>query len=160
MESGLRGGGACNLPFNPVLTDSNGWPCLRFEAIKVRAERLIPLSAKTAAAIGAQQDSVRQQWPAGSPWLFPGMAGNHDGQKPYPHRTFIQQLEAWPRTIDLCHKTGHLTCAAFTTAAQACRNYAASWRTWPMDWAVFSVNSVRSRGVRPATLSWPPWAQR
>ena len=106
METGLRGGDACNLPFNPVLNDSSGWPCLRFEAIKVRAEQLIPLSAKAAAAIRAQQDSVRQHWPAGSPWLFPGMAGNDDGQKPYSHRTFIQQLEAWQRTIDLRDQAG------------------------------------------------------
>jgi len=106
METGLRGGDACNLPFNPVLTDSSGWPCLRFQAAKVRAEQLIPLSAKAAAAIGAQQDYVRQHWPAGSPWLFPGMAGNDDGHKPYSHRTFVQQLEAWQRIIDLRDQAG------------------------------------------------------
>ena len=71
IETGLRGGDACTLPFNPVLTDSSGWPCLRFEAVKVRAEQLIPLSARAAAAIRAQQDYVCQRWPAGSPWLFP-----------------------------------------------------------------------------------------
>ena len=42
IETGLRGGDACNLPFNPVLTDSSGWPCLRFEAIKVRARAADP----------------------------------------------------------------------------------------------------------------------
>ena len=26
----LTRGDACNLPFNPVLADSSGWPCLRF----------------------------------------------------------------------------------------------------------------------------------
>jgi len=67
METGLRGGDACNLPFNPVLTDSSGWPSLRFEAVKIRAEQLIPLSAKAAAAISGQQDYVRQRWPANSP---------------------------------------------------------------------------------------------
>ena len=106
METGLRGGDACNLPFNPVLADSSGWPCLRFEATKVRAVQLIPLSAKAAAAITAQQDYVRQRWPAGSPWLFPGMVRNDDGRKPYSHRTFIQQLEAWQRTIDLRDQAG------------------------------------------------------
>ena len=106
METGLRGGDACNLPFNPVLADSSGWPCLRFEATKVRAEQLIPLSAKAAAAIGAQQDYVRQRWPAGSPWLFPGMVRNDDGRKPCSHRTFIQQLEAWQRVIDLRDQAG------------------------------------------------------
>ena len=98
METGLRGGDACNLPFNPVLTDSSGWPCLRFEATKTRSQQLIPLSAKEA--------YVRQRWPAGSPWLFPGMTGNDDGHKPYSHRTFNQQLEHWQRIIDLRDQAG------------------------------------------------------
>ena len=106
IETGLRGGDACNLPFNPVLTDSSGWPCLRFEASKVRAEQLIPLSAKAAAAIGAQQDYVRQRWPAGSPWLFPGIADNDDGSKPYSHSSFTQQLRHWQRIIDLRDQAG------------------------------------------------------
>ena len=46
IETGLRKGDACNLAFNPVIADSTGWPCLRFDATKVRAEQLVPLSAK------------------------------------------------------------------------------------------------------------------
>ena len=106
IETGLRGGDACALPFNPVLTDSGGWPCLRFEAVKVRAEQLIPLSAKAAAAIGAQQDYVRQRWPTGSPWLFPGITGNQDGSKPYSHSAFSQQLRRWQRVIGLRDEAG------------------------------------------------------
>ena len=106
IETGLRGGDACNLPFNPVLADSSGWPCLRFEAAKVRSEQLIPLSAKAAAAIGAQQDYVRERWPAGSPWLFPGIAGNDDGLKPYSHSSFTRQLVHWQRVIDLRDQAG------------------------------------------------------
>jgi integrase len=106
IETGLRGGDACTLPFSPVLADSSGWPCLRFEAVKIRSEQLIPLSAKAAAAIAAQQDHVRERWPAGSPWLFPGMTGNDDGSKPYSHRTFSQQLEHWQRVIDLRDEAG------------------------------------------------------
>ena len=106
IETGLRGGDACNLPFSPVLTDSSGWPCLRYEAVKVRSEQLIPLSAKAAAAISAQQDYVRQRWPAGSPWLFPGMTGNDDGSKPYSHSALIQQLRRWQRVIGLRDEAG------------------------------------------------------
>jgi integrase len=106
IETGLRGGDACNLPFNPVLTDSGGWPCLRFEAVKVRAEQMIPLSAKAAAVISAQQEHVREHWPAGSPWLFPGMTRNDDGSRPYSHRTFAQQLEHWQRVIGLHDEAG------------------------------------------------------
>ena len=106
METGLRGGDACNLPFNPVLADSSGWPCLRFEAVKIRAEQLIPLSAKAAAAIRDQQDYVRQHWPAGSRWLFPGIAGNDDGSRPYSHSNFTKQLTHWQRVIGLHDEAG------------------------------------------------------
>jgi integrase len=106
IETGLRGGDACNLPFNPVLTDSSGWPCLRFEAAKVRSQQLIPLSAKAAAAIAAQQDHVREHWPAGSQWLFPGIAGNDDGSRPYSHSTFTRQLVHWQRDIGLRDQAG------------------------------------------------------
>ena len=106
IETGLRGGDACDLPFNPILDDSAGWPCLRFEATKVRAEQLIPLSAKAAAAIRAQQDHVREHWPAGSPWLFPGITGNDDGSKPYSHSAFGQQLAHWQRVIGLRDEAG------------------------------------------------------
>jgi integrase len=106
IETGLRGGDACGLAFSPTLEDSAGWPCLRFEAVKVRAEQLIPLSPKAAAAIRAQQEHVRLQWPAGSPWLFPGITGNDDGAKAYSHRTFAQQLARWQRVIDLRDQAG------------------------------------------------------
>jgi integrase len=106
IETGLRGGDACVLPFSPVLDDSAGWPCLRFEATKVRAEQLIPLSAKAAAAIRAQQQHVRQNWPGGSRWLFPGIVGNDDARKPYSHRTLCQQLERWQQVIGLRDQAG------------------------------------------------------
>ena len=41
-ETGLRVGDACALPFDPVLTDSAGWPCLRFASSKMRTEQLVP----------------------------------------------------------------------------------------------------------------------
>ena len=64
------------------------------------------LGAKAAAAIRAQQDYVCQRWPAGSPWLFPGIAGNHDGQRPYSHSSFSQQLRRWQRVIGLRDEAG------------------------------------------------------
>jgi len=106
IETGLRGGDACNLEFNPMSDDSVGWPCLRFDNTKVSAEQLIPLSAKAAAAIRAQQDHDRRQWPAGTPWLFPGMADNADGSKPYSHSTFSRQLAAWQNRVDVRDEAG------------------------------------------------------
>ena len=109
IETGLRGGDACNLVFNPLLDDSSGWPCLRFEATKVRSEQLIPLSVKAAAVIRDQQDYVRSCWPAGSPWLFPGIADNTDGTKAYSHSHFTRQLAHWCEVIDLRDQAGQPT---------------------------------------------------
>ena len=106
IETGLRGGDACNLVFSSVFQDSTGWPCLRFEATKVRTEQLVPLSAKAAAAIADQQAYVREHWPGGSPWLFPGLADNDDGSKPYSHSHFTRQLVAWQKAIDLHDQAG------------------------------------------------------
>ena len=30
METGLRTGAACSLPFNPIIEDSARWPCLHY----------------------------------------------------------------------------------------------------------------------------------
>ncbi len=38
METGLRANDACSLPFNPVIDDSAGWPCLRYFNAKMAAE--------------------------------------------------------------------------------------------------------------------------
>jgi integrase len=106
METGVRGGDACNLPFNPVLSDSSGWPCLRFEATKTRSELLIPLSDKAASTIRSQQEHVRERWPKGTPWLFPGIVGNEDGSKPYSHSSFSRQLLHWQEMIALRDESG------------------------------------------------------
>jgi integrase len=106
IETGLRGGDACNLAFSSVSQDSTGWPCLRFEATKVRAEQLVPLSAKAASVISAQQAYVREHWPSGSPWLFPGLAGNADGTKPFVHSVLCAQLRRWQKALDLRDQAG------------------------------------------------------
>lgn len=84
IETGLRVGDACNLEFNPMIDDSVGWPCLRFDNTKVSAEQLIPLSAKAAAAIRAQQDHDRRQWPAAPRGCSPGSSTTRTGPSPTP----------------------------------------------------------------------------
>ena len=93
IETGLRGGDACTSAVQPGPRRQRRWPCLRFEAAKVRAEQLIPLSAKAAAAIRAQQDHVRQRCPA-APWPFPGIARNNDGASPTPTAVFAASSAA------------------------------------------------------------------
>jgi len=106
METGLRGGDACALPFNPIIEDSVGWPCLRFDDAKVKTEQLIPLSEKAAAAIREQQAHVRMVWPEGSPWLFPGIQQNPDGTMAYAHGSLSGQLGKWQKEIDVRDEAG------------------------------------------------------
>lgn len=106
METGMRGGDASVLTFNPIVNDSTGWPCLRFDNSKVGIEQLIPLSAKAADTIRAQQEHVRTAWANGSPWLFPGTFDNDDGTKPYAHASLSHQLGNWQRQIDVRDEAG------------------------------------------------------
>ena len=71
IETGLRGGDACNLAFGGV-PGQHRVALPAFEATKVRAEQLVPLSAKAAAVIAAQQAYVAERWPGGSPWSSRG----------------------------------------------------------------------------------------
>lgn len=98
VETGIRGGDATSLVFNPIIADSTGWPCLRFDNAKVGVEQLVPLSAKAADTIRAQQDYVRSVWPNGTPWLFPGILDNDDGAKQYAHASLSGQLGRWQQT--------------------------------------------------------------
>ena len=50
---------------------------------------------------------MREHWPAGSPWLFPGLGrATEDGAKPYAHAVFCAQLRRWQKQIDLRDQSG------------------------------------------------------
>lgn len=106
METGLRAGDACSLPFSCVLEDSSGWPCLRFHNSKVSTDQLIPLSAKAATAVRSQQEEAGRRFPQGSPWLFPALRSNPDGARPYPYGTLGPRLTRWQITIGLKDESG------------------------------------------------------
>lgn len=105
-ETGLRATDACTLPFDPLLTDSAGWPCLRFHSSKVRAEHLLPLSAKAVEAVRTQQDTVTQACPDGSAWLFPSRS---DPSLPIPYDTLRRAFTIWQQRIGLHDETGNCT---------------------------------------------------
>jgi integrase len=106
METGIRGGDASVLTFNPIVADSVGGACLRFDNTKVGIEQLIPISVKATETIRAQQAHVRSRWPQGSPWLFPGITHNTDGTKPYAHGSLSHQLGNWQKAIDVRDEAG------------------------------------------------------
>lgn len=106
IEAGLRAGDACTLAFDPLVPDSVGWPCLRFYNSKVGLQQVVPLSVKGVAAVRAQQDVVRQRWPAGSPWLFPDLLDNPEGSLPYRYLSLGRRLRAWEVRIGLHDEAG------------------------------------------------------
>jgi integrase len=106
METGLRANDACSLPFNPVIDDSAGWPCLRYYNTKMATEQLVPLSATAAETIRAQQADLRRRWPDGPPVLFPAPHSNPDGTRPFSYATLRQRLARWQDDIDVRDEAG------------------------------------------------------
>lgn len=102
-ETGLRAGDACALAFDPILTDSAGWSCLRYHCEKMRAEQMIPLSARAVQAIRAQQDHVTQTWPSGSAWLFPARSDPSQSQS---NARFRNVFARWQERIGLHDEAG------------------------------------------------------
>lgn len=105
-ETGLRATEACTLSFDPLISDSAGWPCLRFHSSKVRSEHLLPLSAKAVQAIRAQQALVARGWPDGSSWLFPSRS---DPRLPLPYDTMRKAFSLWQQRIGLHDEADHAT---------------------------------------------------
>jgi integrase len=106
METGLRANDACALPFNPVVDDSAGWPCLRYFNTKMAAEQLVPLSATAAEVIRAQQVDLRRRWPDGPTALFPAPHSNPDGARRFNYATLRERLARWQDDIDVRDETG------------------------------------------------------
>jgi integrase len=102
-ETGLRATDACTLPFDPLLVDSAGWPCLRFTSAKMRVEHLLPLSARAVQAIRDQQRDVTLACPEGSAWLFPSRT---DPRAPVPYDTLRKAFSVWQQDIDLHDEAG------------------------------------------------------
>ncbi len=105
-ETGLRAGDACALPFDPLVTDSAGWACLRFANSKMRAEHLLPLSARAVQVIRAQQQDLDRTRPDGSAWLFPSRS---DPRMPVPYETLRPAFTAWQQRIGLRDEAGRPT---------------------------------------------------
>jgi integrase len=101
-ETGLRSEDGCSLPFNPVVTDSAGWPCLRFHSRKMRSEHLLPLSPRAAEAISSQQRRLSEATGT-SAWLFPSRS---DPAQPLPYDTFRGAFAAWQQRIGLHDEAG------------------------------------------------------
>jgi len=105
-ETGLRATDACTLRFDSLLTDSAGWPCLRFTSSKMRAEHLLPLSARAVEAIRTQQGWVTQTQPEATRWLFPSA---WDPGLPVPYKALLRAFSLWQQRIGLHDEAGRPT---------------------------------------------------
>ena len=118
METGLRGGDACVLAFNPIIDDSTGWPCLRFDNSKVETEQLIPLSAKAADTIRAQQAHVRMALArTARRGCSPASIGNPDGTKPYAHGQPVRPARQLADARSTCATKPASPCASTPTSS-------------------------------------------
>jgi integrase len=106
METGLRASDACALPFNPIIGDSVGWPCLKFLNAKMAAEQMVPLSPAAAEAIRAQQAHLEQAHAEPPGCLFPTPLRNPDRSRPFAYNTLRVHLARWQDAIDLRDETG------------------------------------------------------
>jgi integrase len=106
IETGLRAFDACALPFNPVIDDSVGWPCLRYFNHKMAAEQMIPLSAVAAQAIRDQQTHLRARFDVPPSGLFPADNANPDGIRSISYGTLRDRLSRWERDIGLHDEFG------------------------------------------------------
>lgn len=116
QETGLRARDACILPFNPIIVDSSGWPCLKYYNTKMATEQLVPLSQRAAEAIHAQQEDLHHQWPDGCARLFPAPVANPDGARAFNYATLRDRLARWQQDIGLHDETGtpvHVTAHQF-----------------------------------------------
>lgn len=98
-ETGLRAGDACTLTADALITDSSGWACLRVHVSKMSAENLLPLSARAAGTVRAQQAGL----PAGTPWLFPSPS---DPRLPVAYSSLRGIFNAWQERIGLHDDAG------------------------------------------------------
>lgn len=103
METGLRVGDAIRLRSDAVVGDSAGWPCLRFEARKMRAEQMVPLSWKAVEATTRQKRLVAATWLNGSPFMFPA---SRDPSLPQGDDAFRHAFASWQKTIGLHDESG------------------------------------------------------
>ena len=72
----------------------------------MRAEQLVPLSARAVQAVRDQQRHVRDSRPEGSAWLFPSRS---DPGLPVPYETFRNVFADWQSRIGLHDEKGCAT---------------------------------------------------
>lgn len=95
MRCGLRVTDALRLGFEPVVTDAEGAPYLRYVNHKMKRDALVPIDEETHRLITVQQQRILDRWPHGCPHLFPRPTKNPDGRQPTSAGTYRAALYRW-----------------------------------------------------------------
>ena len=122
LASGLRIGDATALAYDPVVTDADGNPYIRYWNQKMRREAYVPIGTATVAGLRAQQSRVAVTYPSqtaaylGEPAprrlpfdglrLFPAQSANPDGTRPFSQGTYGGQLRRWLRYSGIRDEAG------------------------------------------------------
>jgi integrase len=106
IETGLRSIDCLRLPFAPVTTDEAGAPYLKFFNHKLSREAIIPISQRLVSQIRAQQQDLRERFPAPPPFLLPALRQNPDGQRPFLWSALNNRLQRWLADCDIRDASG------------------------------------------------------
>lgn len=106
IRTGVRISSAVGLPFDCVVTDTDGAPYLRYWNTKMKREALVPIDDEVHHGILDQQRRVLAAVPAGTPVLFPRARANLDGAKPMLPQSYRDALEKWLAACDVRDEHG------------------------------------------------------
>jgi integrase len=106
IETGLRSIDCLRLPFDPVTTDEAGAPYLKFFNHKLSREAIIPVSQRLVTRIRAQQQDLRERFPALPPFLLPAIRQNPDGERPFLWSALNNRLQRWLADCDIRDAAG------------------------------------------------------
>lgn len=102
INCGLRLKDARKLPYDCLVHDDAAAPYLAWINHKMNGRpAFFPISHTLQTAITDQRGRVRDRFPNGSPWLFPGRQANLNGARPVSDAWWRGQLETWLQIIQL-----------------------------------------------------------
>jgi len=104
-HAGLRISSACSLKLDCLAVDPGGQPWLLYLDHKGDDEDLVPISTEIAEEIRAQQQRVRERFPA-TPWLLPAERANRDGHKYVCDSEIRRRLARWVLECDIREQSG------------------------------------------------------
>lgn len=106
MRCGLRISSVLTLAYDCITHDANGAPYLRYVNTKMKREALVPIDETLVEQINHQQQRVQQQWPNGTPILFPRPKTNLRGDRIMDSQFYREGLSRWLRRCDVRDEHG------------------------------------------------------